>query len=270
MPFGQERGLIPVIGVAAADHVDAHVDILGAFDLHRQAEAVQKLWPKLPLLGVAGADQNEARGMADRQALPFHDVLARLRHVEQQVDEVILQEVHLVDIEVSPVGAGQEAGLERLFAVGQRLFDVERADDAVFGGPERQVDDGRRFLDHRMVVNLRPVGHVLFRGRVHRAPATARIGGNRRRARARRWISRCPGRRTPERPRCRGRWRSGSWRVSSRPGPRWRRTGKARSVFWSVILRLPRSGLSCVVRAVRQVRCDALPLPSTASTRKRA
>ena len=36
--------------------------------------------------------------------------------------------------------------LERLDALGQRLFEVERADDAILGGAERQVDDGHRHL----------------------------------------------------------------------------------------------------------------------------
>lgn len=60
----------------------------------------------LAFLGVAGADEDEARGVADRQAFAFDHVFAGDRHVEQQVDDVILQQVDLVDIEIAAIGAG--------------------------------------------------------------------------------------------------------------------------------------------------------------------
>ena len=42
--------------------------------------------------------------------------------------------------------AGQQAGLERLDAVGERTFEVQRTDHAVLGGAERQVDHRHRHL----------------------------------------------------------------------------------------------------------------------------
>ena len=120
------------------------VEILRRAHLDRQAEPVEQLRPKFALLGIAAADQHEARGMADAQPLALHHVLARGGDVEQQIDQMILQQVHLVDVEEAAMGAGQQAGLERLDPVGQRPLQVERADHAVLGGAERQVDHRHR------------------------------------------------------------------------------------------------------------------------------
>ena len=117
---------------------------VGRADLDREAEAVEQLRPQLALLRVAAADQHEAGGVADAQALALDHVLARGRDVEQQVDQVVLEQVDLVDVEKAAIGAGQQAGLERLLAVRQRALEVERADDAVLGGAQRQVDHRHR------------------------------------------------------------------------------------------------------------------------------
>ena len=57
---------------------------------------------------------------------------------------MVLEQVDLVDVEKAAVGLREQARLEALFAVGERALEVQRADHAVFGRPERQVDDGRR------------------------------------------------------------------------------------------------------------------------------
>ena len=82
--------------------------------------------------------------MADAQALALDHVLPGCRDVEEEVDKVVLQQVHLVDIEEAPIGAGKQPGLEGAHPRGQRALEIERADDAVLGRPERQVDHRHR------------------------------------------------------------------------------------------------------------------------------
>jgi hypothetical protein len=266
----RNAAFVPVIGVAAADHVDAHLDVLGADHLDRQAEPVQKLRAKLPFLRVAGADEDEARGMADRQALTLHHVLTRLGDVEQQVDKVILQQVDLVDIEVAPVGRASSPG-SNAFSPWDSAFSMSSAPTTRSSvAPSGRSMTGVGFSTTEWSCTCAQSG-MSFSARSSPGspprPGSAAAG---RQARARRWICRCPGRRTPERRRCRGRWRSGSWRVSSRPGPRWRRTGMARSVlsrsFCGYLIG------SCTCRSGRCVRSGVTPshCPSAASTRKRA
>ena len=84
--------------------------------------------------------------MPDAETLPLDDVLAGCRHIEQQIDQMILEQIDFVDIEKAAIGARQQPGLERLDALRQRAFQIERADDAVLGRAERQVDDRHRRL----------------------------------------------------------------------------------------------------------------------------
>ena len=82
--------------------------------------------------------------MAHAQPLALDHVLAGGGDVEQQIDQMILQQIHLVDVQKAAIGAGQQAGLERLDASRQRPLEIERADHAVLGGAERQVDHRHR------------------------------------------------------------------------------------------------------------------------------
>ena len=77
--------------------------------------------------------------MAHRQPFTLDHAFAGRRNVEQKVDEVVLQEVHLVDVEEAAMGRGEKAGLEHLLARDERPFEVERADDPVLRRSERKV-----------------------------------------------------------------------------------------------------------------------------------
>ena len=82
--------------------------------------------------------------MTDRQPLALDDIDAARRHIEQHIDEMVLEQVHLVDIEEAAVRGGQQPRREGLDAIHQGALEVDGADDAVLGGAERQVDHGDR------------------------------------------------------------------------------------------------------------------------------
>ncbi len=113
-PFGDEGVGRAVERVAALDDGDPLLEVGRRPHLDRQAEAVEQLRPQLALLGVAAADQHDARRVADAQPLALDDILARRGDVEQQVDDVILEQVDLVDVEEAAVGARQQPRLEAL------------------------------------------------------------------------------------------------------------------------------------------------------------
>ena len=140
IPDLQERRWITLIRIATADHLDTLCDAVAGAHLDAQAEAVQQLRTQVALLGIAAAHEHEPRRMPHAHAIALHDILARLRNVQQQVDEMVLQQVHLVHVQEAAVGACQQAGLERLLAIPQRLLDVERPHHAILGGAEWQVD----------------------------------------------------------------------------------------------------------------------------------
>ena len=80
---------------------------------------------------------------------PLDHVLPRGRHVDQQVDQVVLQQVHLVDIQKAPVRPRQQPRLERPLPPRQRPLQIQRANHPVLRRPQRQID-------HRNGHHLRP------------------------------------------------------------------------------------------------------------------
>jgi hypothetical protein len=104
---------------------------------------------QLALFGIAAADQHETRRVAHRKAFALHHVLARCRHVQQQIDQVILQQVDLVDIEKAAMRAGEQARFIDPLPGAQRALQVERAEQAVFGGAQRQIDERHRLAGAR-------------------------------------------------------------------------------------------------------------------------
>ena len=153
-PCPDNRG--PALRVGAGD------------DRHAQPEPVQQLRAQLPLLGVHGADEQEAGRVPQRDPFPLHAGAAGGRGVEQHVHDVVGQQVDLVDVEDAAVGQRQQARRERLGGArpGQHPGDVEAAGDVVVGGAERQLDQAGR-----------PVGGGAARG--VRAVRAGRVGAGR-------------------------------------------------------------------------------------------
>ena len=172
--------LTPLAGRRGRPHVDG------------ETEAVEELGPQLALLGVHRPDEHEPGGVGVRQPVPLDAVHARHRHVEQGVDQVVGEQVDLVDVEHAAVGRGQQAGPEPGLAVGEQLGEVERADDPVLGGAQRQLDEGRLARQHTgEPTGQRRLGRALVAAQQHAARAAA----GRRRAAGPAW--RRPGRRRP-------------------------------------------------------------------------
>ena len=83
--------------------------------------------------------------MTNAQALSFDDVDPARRHIEQQIDEMIFEQIHFIDVEKTPVGSSEQTGGEGLHAIHQGALDIHRSDDTIFCGAEWQIDDGHRF-----------------------------------------------------------------------------------------------------------------------------
>ena len=173
---GGEGVGVGLIGLTPKHHFDAGGDVAGGADFDGEAEAVEELGAEVAFLGVAGADEDEAGGVADREAVTLDHVFTGLGDVEEEVDDVVFEEVHFVDVEVTPVGAGQKAGLEGLDPLRDGAFDVEGSGDAVFGDAEGQVDDGGGFLDHGRVGDAGPIGTLRGICAVHRTGSDSADG----------------------------------------------------------------------------------------------
>jgi hypothetical protein len=120
---------------------------------------------------------------------------------------VVVQEVDLVDVEDAAVGGGEQPGLVRRHAGRQRPLEVERADEAVLGGADRQLDEPRGRLDGapwRLASGSRGRGAGRRRSG---SPRRRRPAAAAPRARARPSTWRCPSRPARARPRRRARRR---------------------------------------------------------------
>ena len=137
-PGGKTLG-VGLEGQAALHHGHAGVEIVKARHFDAQPEAVQELGPELALLGVHGAHQDKAGRVGKRNPLPLHHVDPHGRGVQQHVHQVVVQQVHFVDVQNPPVGRGQQARLEMLLAALDGLFQVDGAQEPVLGGAQGQV-----------------------------------------------------------------------------------------------------------------------------------
>jgi hypothetical protein len=145
-PLRGESFRVTIVGIAALDHLDALIEIGRRRHLDGESEAVEELRAEIPFFGIAASDEDEARGVPDADPLALDDVLTGRCDIEEEIDEVILEEVDLIDIEVAAIGTSEEAGFVGFLAAREGTLKIEGADYAIFGGPEREVDDGDRRL----------------------------------------------------------------------------------------------------------------------------
>ena len=82
-----------------AHHLGAQGRVARRRRVDREPEPVEQLRTQLALLRVHRADQQETRRVPHRHALPLDVGHAQRGGVEQQVDEVVVQQVHLVDVQ---------------------------------------------------------------------------------------------------------------------------------------------------------------------------
>ncbi len=170
---------VGVEGEPAADDLGAQLRVARRGDLDGEAEAVEELGAELALLGVHGADEHEAGGVGDRDAVALDGGAAHRGGVEQQVDEVVVEEVDLVDVEDAAVGAGEQAGLVLRDAVGQDLGEVQRAEHAVLGGADGELDEAYGpGLGLGVERPRAPSGEVSPGALANRSPATTSMGGS--------------------------------------------------------------------------------------------
>ncbi len=121
-------------------HLGPLLRLPGRGHLHREPEPVEQLRPQLALLRVHRPHQQEPRGMPDRHALPLDVRAAHRGRVQQQIDQVVPEKIHLVHIEDPAMRGGQQPRLVRLHALAERPFQIQRPREPVLGRSDRQLD----------------------------------------------------------------------------------------------------------------------------------
>ena len=112
-------------------------------DLDCQPEAVQQLWSELTFLGVHRSDQDQPGGVCNRDAVPLDSRATHRRRIQQQVDQMIMKQVHFVHIENPAASRGQQPGFVHHLADAQGLPQIERADHPIFSSTHWELDQLR-------------------------------------------------------------------------------------------------------------------------------
>ncbi len=110
LPLGAELLRITVEIQASTDDLAAFGRCGVTTEGDVQAKAIEQLRTQLALFRVHGADQHELRRMPMGNTVALNQIGAAGGHVEQQVDEVIGQQIHFIDVEHAAVSLGQYAG----------------------------------------------------------------------------------------------------------------------------------------------------------------
>ena len=91
-----------------------------------------------PFFGVHRADEYECCGLRMRDSVAFDGHPPAGCGIEQYVDEMVGEQVDLVDVQHAAVGLGEQTRGEIGTAFAQYARQIERTDDAVPGGTDRQ------------------------------------------------------------------------------------------------------------------------------------
>ncbi len=102
--------------------------------------------------------------MAYAHALALDVVDAHRGHVEEKVDEVIREQVHLVYVQDAPVGGREQARLESLPPLRERLLDVQGSREPVRARPDRKLDESHGAGLGRRVLRVGACGALGVRG----------------------------------------------------------------------------------------------------------
>ena len=98
LPAGGKGLGVALEGQAPLHHGHAGVEIVEPRHLDAQPEAVQELGPEFALLRIHGAHQDKAGRVGERNPLALHHVDPHGRGVQQHVHQVVVQQVHFVDV----------------------------------------------------------------------------------------------------------------------------------------------------------------------------
>ena len=93
-----ERFAISIVAFTPLDDVDTILKIVLGCDFGVQSEAIEQLRPEFPFFRIARTNQHKACRMLDRNTFSLNFIDSRHRNVKQQIDEVIFEQVHFVDI----------------------------------------------------------------------------------------------------------------------------------------------------------------------------
>ena len=99
---------IPIISVTKFHNTNALLRVSFRSYFNMQSKAIEQLWPKFTLFWIARSDQNEPGRMLDGNSFALNSVYAARSHIQQQINQMIVEEVYFVDIKKPAICASKQ------------------------------------------------------------------------------------------------------------------------------------------------------------------
>ena len=146
-PLPYELLGVAIKGNTSPHHFRAYLNIALGLHVHRQTKTVQQLRPQFAFLGIHRANEDKGGWMAHRDAFTLNVIHAHSGGIEQDIDQVVAEQIHFVDVQQATMCCRQEARLKMLFTAFQGALDIQGPYDPVLSGPKWQLDQCCR-TDH--------------------------------------------------------------------------------------------------------------------------
>ncbi len=104
------------------------------------------MWTQIAFFGIHRPDQNKLRRVLEADTLALDHVNTHRRRVQQQVHDMIVQQVHFINVQDAAIGSRQNAGVKVALSLFNGFLNIKCPDDAIFRGAHRQIDDARLAL----------------------------------------------------------------------------------------------------------------------------
>lgn len=96
------------------------------------------------LFGIHRADEYEFGRVRMGDSVTLDVNATHRRGVEKHVDQVVVKQIHLVDVQNSLVSRGEQSRLESALTVAENLLEVDGPDHSVLGGADGQFHQAGR------------------------------------------------------------------------------------------------------------------------------
>src|SRR5699024_1379346 len=93
------------------------VDVIAGRDRRTERKAVTELRPEVAFFRIHRADEGELSRMGDTHAIAFDPINPACGRVEEHVYQVVIKQIHLINVQNPTVRAGEESGIELVVAV---------------------------------------------------------------------------------------------------------------------------------------------------------
>ena len=132
LPIASTEALrISLVVESSLEHLTAGRYISLPAHFYRQGKAIKKLRTQTTLFWIHRPDEREACGMTMGDPLTLYMIDAHSCDIQEDIDQVVLEEIHLIDIENLLMSTSQDTGREAQLSRRQSMLHIDRANELI-------------------------------------------------------------------------------------------------------------------------------------------